>query len=48
MWLCEANEVDDRREGWSAITTRAKRWKEGAGSKDDMDWVGCYKFVYEK
>lgn len=37
MWLCEANEAGDR-EGWSAITGHANRWKEGTGSKDDMDW----------
>jgi hypothetical protein len=37
MWLCEANEAGDR-EGWSAITAHANRWKEGTGSKDDMDW----------
>ena len=39
MWLCEANEAGDRSEGWSAITAHAKRWKEGSGSKDDMNWV---------
>ena len=33
MWLCEANEAGDGREGWSAITAHAKRWK------DDMNWV---------
>jgi len=38
MWLCEADEAGDRSEGWSAITARAKRWKEGTGSKDDMNW----------
>ena len=39
MWLCEANEDGDGREGWSAIIALAKRWKEGSGSKDDMNWV---------
>ena len=39
MWLCEANEASDGRQGWSAIITHAKRWKEESGSKDDMDWV---------
>ncbi|KAF8966422.1 hypothetical protein BDZ97DRAFT_682787 [Flammula alnicola] len=37
MWLCEA-EAGDGVEGWSAVTVRAKRWKDGAGSQDDMDW----------
>ena len=39
MWLCEANEAGDGREGWSAIIAHAKRWKEESGSKDDMNWV---------
>ena len=39
MWLCEANEAGDSRQGWSAIEAHAKRWKEESGSKDDMNWV---------
>jgi len=38
MWLCEA-EAGNAVDGWSAVTTRAKRWKNGTGSKSDMDWV---------
>ena len=45
MWLCEANEAGDRREGWLAITARAKQWKEGTGLKDDMDWVRLYMTI---
>ncbi|KAF9558240.1 alpha/beta-hydrolase [Agrocybe pediades] len=37
MWLCEA-EAGDAVEGWSAVTARAKRWKNGTGPKSDMDW----------
>jgi len=45
MWLCEANEAGDGREGWSAIIAHAKRWKEESGSKDDMNWVRFLDFV---
>lgn len=44
MWLCEANEAGDSRQGWSAIIAHAKRWKEESGSKDDMDWVSFFVF----
>ncbi|PPQ68657.1 hypothetical protein CVT24_005388 [Panaeolus cyanescens] len=37
MWLCEA-EAAGKGEGWSAITTRAGKWKSGVGSQDDMQW----------
>ena len=39
MWLCEAEASNNRTEGWSAVTQRAKRWKDGQGTKDDMNWV---------
>ncbi|KAF8164901.1 hypothetical protein B0H34DRAFT_687065 [Crassisporium funariophilum] len=38
LWLCQANEAGDGSEGWSAVTARAKKWKDGSGSPDDMDW----------
>lgn len=38
MWLCEA-EAGAGTEGWSAITSRAKRWKDTGGREEDMDWV---------
>jgi len=37
MWLCEA-EAGEGTEGWSAVTARAKRWKDNTGRKEDMDW----------
>ncbi|CAA7259566.1 unnamed protein product [Cyclocybe aegerita] len=37
MWLCEAEERESG-DGWSAVTTRAKRWKGGSESSDEMDW----------
>jgi hypothetical protein len=51
MWLCEAEANGNRTEGWSAVTQRAKRWKDGQGTKDDMDWVNpsrpfCLLFRY--
>lgn len=53
LWLCEAEEgkhqfskngEDLQDDGWSAVTRRAKRWKEamengGGGSQEDMNWV---------
>ncbi|KAJ3561124.1 hypothetical protein NP233_g10391 [Leucocoprinus birnbaumii] len=53
LWLCEAEEGQHqygkdgerlREDGWSAVTSRAQRWKEanengGRGSKEDMDWL---------
>ncbi|KAJ6612161.1 hypothetical protein B0H10DRAFT_1808160 [Mycena sp. CBHHK59/15] len=43
MWLCDANEAKDGKKagegaGYSAVTSRAKRWKAGSGSADDPDW----------
>lgn len=38
MWLCEA-EAGAGTEGWSAVTARAKQWKDSPGRKEDMDWV---------
>lgn len=49
-WLCEAEEgkhvygtngVKLKEDGWSAVTSRARRWKEAPDnqSKEDMDWV---------
>ncbi|KAH9483004.1 Diacylglycerol lipase-beta [Psilocybe cubensis] len=38
MWLCEA-ESGNAVEGWSAVTARAKKIKNGEGSQDDMDWL---------
>ena len=39
LWLCDAESNGKVGEGWSAVTSRAKQWKAGAGSKDDPDWV---------
>jgi len=36
-WLCEA-ESRHVGEGWTAVTTRAKQWKAGAGKLDDPHW----------
>jgi purine-cytosine permease-like protein len=41
MWLCEAEARGDGQEGWSAVTARAKRWKDNTGWKEDMDWVSA-------
>lgn len=41
MWLCEAEARGDGQEGWSAVTARAKRWKDKTGWKEDMDWVSA-------
>ncbi|KIM45786.1 hypothetical protein M413DRAFT_440826 [Hebeloma cylindrosporum] len=40
MWLCEAESSsgEGSGEGWSAVTSRARRWKDGTGGGDDMDW----------
>lgn len=41
MWLCEAESSsgEGSDEGWTAVTSRARRWKDGVGGVDDMDWV---------
>ncbi|KXN84203.1 hypothetical protein AN958_12856 [Leucoagaricus sp. SymC.cos] len=53
LWLCEAEEGKHqfskdgeklRQDGWSAVTSRARRWKEpkesgGRGNQEDMDWL---------
>jgi len=56
LWLCEAeagkhgngeNGEKLQQDGWSAVTNRAKRWKESrgntdgsiGGSREDMDWL---------
>jgi len=42
MWLCEAESSSsgaESGEGWNAVTSRARRWKDGTGEDDDMDWV---------
>jgi len=41
MWLCEAESSsgEGSGEGWNAVTTRARRWKDGTGEGGDMDWV---------
>lgn len=39
LWLCDAESNGKAGEGWAAVTSRAKRWKAGAGSNDDPDWV---------
>ncbi|KAF5372043.1 hypothetical protein D9615_008070 [Tricholomella constricta] len=36
-WLCEA-ENKHAGEGWAAVTSRAEKWKAGAGSPDDPHW----------
>ncbi|KAG6830952.1 hypothetical protein H0H92_013663 [Tricholoma furcatifolium] len=36
-WLCEA-ESEHVGEGWTAVTTRAERWKAGRGLADDPQW----------
>jgi sn1-specific diacylglycerol lipase len=42
MWLCDANESAATGKtggsGYAAVTTRARQWKAGNGSKDDPDW----------
>lgn len=49
-WLCQAeqgkhafgtNGKCSKEDGWSAVTNRARKWKEAPGeqSKEDMDWV---------
>jgi hypothetical protein len=41
MWLCEAESSSsgaENGEGWNAVTSRARRWKDGTGEDDDMDW----------
>jgi hypothetical protein len=40
LWLCEANETKEAGDGYVAVTTRARQWKAGHGTADDMDWVG--------
>jgi sn1-specific diacylglycerol lipase len=43
-WLCESEARDtgnpdsESKSGYSAVTTRASRWKSGTGREDDMDW----------
>ncbi|KAF9446738.1 alpha/beta-hydrolase, partial [Macrolepiota fuliginosa MF-IS2] len=50
LWLCEAEEGKHKygqngeklhEDGYSAVTKRAKRWKEtkGSGNREDMDWL---------
>jgi len=56
LWLCEAEEgnggngrngENSREDGWSAVTNRARRWKEARensngfieGCREDMDWL---------
>ncbi|KAF7330871.1 Lipase class 3 [Mycena venus] len=43
MWLCDGNEAKDGRPasdaaGYTAVTSRAKRWKAGSGTADDPHW----------
>lgn len=38
LWLCEANETKEAGDGYVAVTTRARQWKAGQGTADDMDW----------
>ncbi|KAJ7638367.1 hypothetical protein FB45DRAFT_1131921 [Roridomyces roridus] len=43
MWLCDGNEPKDGRPvaeqaGSTAVTSRAKQWKTGAGTPDDPNW----------
>ncbi|KAJ7477241.1 hypothetical protein B0H11DRAFT_1297020 [Mycena galericulata] len=43
MWLCDGNEAKDGRPasegaGYTAVTSRAKQWKAGAGTADDPNW----------
>lgn len=47
-WLCEAErrkKEDVIREGYTAVTDRARRWKDGFGSTDDPKWVGRPLFI---
>ena len=39
LWLCEANETKEAGDGYVAVTTRARQWKAGRGTADDVDWV---------
>ncbi|KAJ7667515.1 hypothetical protein DFH06DRAFT_1085057 [Mycena polygramma] len=43
MWLCDGNESKDGKPasegaGYTAVTSRAKRWKAGTGTADDPQW----------
>ncbi|KAJ6463222.1 hypothetical protein C8R47DRAFT_1157490 [Mycena vitilis] len=43
MWLCDGNEPKDGKPasegaGYTAVTSRAKRWKAGTGTADDPQW----------
>jgi hypothetical protein len=42
LWLCDAESNGKAGEGWAAVTSRAKQWKAGFGSKDDGDWVYAF------
>lgn len=44
LWLCDAESNGKTGEGWTAVTSRAKQWKAGTGSKDDADWVYAFLF----
>ncbi|XP_006459806.1 hypothetical protein AGABI2DRAFT_202200 [Agaricus bisporus var. bisporus H97] len=57
-WLCEAEEgkhvygtngVKLKEDGWSAVTSRARRWKEAPDnqSKEDMDWLVAVRKTLE-
>ena len=39
LWLCEANETKEAGDGYVAVTTRARQWKAGRRTADDVDWV---------
>ncbi len=64
LWLCEAEEGKHRngkngeklqQDGWSAVTSRAQRWKEARGNTDgstgesneDMDWLVAVRKTLE-
>ncbi|KAK1227266.1 hypothetical protein PQX77_009753 [Marasmius sp. AFHP31] len=41
VWLCDANESDGDQQtgsGYTAVTSRASRWKAGSGSDEDPEW----------
>ncbi|KAG2014040.1 hypothetical protein CC2G_010891 [Coprinopsis cinerea AmutBmut pab1-1] len=41
MWLCEANDSPhekDKREGYSAVTAKAREWQAGKRSPGEMEW----------
>lgn len=45
LWLCDAESNGKAGEGWTTVTSRARQWKAGTGSKDDPHWVCLSSFA---